>query len=207
MPDSLLSLGPANPKFDDPLLLALLSVCKILHITQTATALVAGLPLLDHKLTPDLFPRAAERAGLRASLLRRPLERISTLVLPVVLLLKDGTTCVLVGRDGEGCTVIVPETESGEKTVAAAELNALYSGLAFFVQVSHHFDARSGDAGLPKAKHWFWDVIAKSWPIYAEVLAASLLINIFALAAPLFFMNVYDRVVPNRALETFGCLR
>ncbi|BBL57222.1 type I secretion system permease/ATPase [Methylomonas koyamae] len=202
MPDSLLSLGPANPKFDDPLLLALLSVCKILHITQTATALVAGLPLLDHKLTPDLFPRAAERAGLRASLLRRPLERISTLVLPVVLLLKDGTTCVLVGRDGEGCTVIVPETESGEKTVAAAELNALYSGLAFFVQVSHHFDARSGDAGLPKAKHWFWDVIAKSWPIYAEVLAASLLINIFALAAPLFFMNVYDRVVPNRALET-----
>lgn len=202
MPDSLLSLGPANPKFDDPLLLALLSVCKILHIPQTATALVAGLPLPDHKLTPELFPRAAERAGLRASLLRRPLERISRLVLPVVLLLKDGSTCVLVGVDADCYTVIVPETESGEKTVAAAELNALYSGLAFFVQVGHRFDARSGEAGLPKVKHWFWDVIAKSWPIYAEVLAASLLINIFALAAPLFFMNVYDRVVPNRALET-----
>ncbi|WP_445372654.1 type I secretion system permease/ATPase [Methylomonas sp. HW2-6] len=206
MPDSLQSVGPANPKFDDPLLLALLSVCKILHIPQTETALVAGLPLQNHKLTPELFQRAAERAGLRSSLLRRPLARISNLVLPVVLLLKDGNTCVLVGREGDRCSVVVPETESGEKIVDAGELEALYSGMAFFVQLNHRFDARSEESALPKAKHWFWDVIAKSWPIYAEVVAASLLVNLFALATPLFFMNVYDRVVPNRALETLWVL-
>ncbi|TPQ25756.1 type I secretion system permease/ATPase [Methylomonas koyamae] len=206
MPDSLQSVGPANPKFDDPLLLALLSVCKILHIPQTETALVAGLPLQNHKLTPELFQRAAERAGLRSSLLRRPLARISNLVLPVVLLLKDGNTCVLVGREGDRCSVVVPETESGEKIVDAGELEALYSGMAFFVQLNHRFDARSEESALPKATHWFWDVIAKSWPIYAEVVAASLLVNLFALATPLFFMNVYDRVVPNRALETLWVL-
>jgi len=51
-------------------------------------------------------------------------------------------------------------------------------------------------------KHWFWSTIKLSIPIYKDVLYASLLINLFVLASPLFTMNVYDRVVPNNAIET-----
>ncbi|WP_446808271.1 type I secretion system permease/ATPase [Methylomonas sp. 2BW1-5-20] len=206
MPDSGQISGPADSTFDDPLLLALLSVCKLLHIPQTATALVAGLPLVDNKLTPALFVRAAERAGLTSRLLRRPLEKVSNLVLPAVLLLEDGNACVLIAKSDESYTVILPETDSGEKTVSPQELQAIYSGTAFFVQLRHRFDGRTSESAVPKVKHWFWDVLFKSWPIYAEVLAASLLINLFALASPLFFMNVYDRVVPNHALETLWVL-
>jgi len=191
---------------DDPLLLALLSVCKLLNTPHSADSLTAGLPLIDNKLNPSLFVRAAQRAGFSTGLVRRPVAEISNLVLPAVLLLKDKKTCVLISKQNDTCTIILPETDSGEKTVQMSVLNEIYTGSAFFVQLEHAFDDRAANSVIPKAKHWFWDVIYKSWPVYSEALAASLLINLFALASPLFIMNVYDRVVPNHALETLWVL-
>ena len=191
---------------DDPLLLALLSVCKLLNTPHSADSLTAGLPLVDNKLNASLFIRAAQRAGFSTGLVRRPLAEISNLVLPAVLMLKDNKTCVLISRQADTCTIILPETNSGEKTVPLSTLEGMYTGASFFIQQNHSFDDRTADSVIPKAKHWFWDVIFKSWPIYSEALAASLLINLFALASPLFIMNVYDRVVPNHALETLWVL-
>lgn len=191
---------------DDSLLLALISVCKVLHTPHSAESLTTGLPLIDNKLTPSLFVRAAQRAGFSTGLVRRPLAEISNLVLPAVLLLKDNKTCVLLSKNDDTCNVILPETDSGEKTVSLDLIEEVYSGAAFFIQINHTFDDRTANSAIPKATHWFWDVIYKSWPIYGEALAASLLINLFALASPLFIMNVYDRVVPNHAFETLWVL-
>jgi ATP-binding cassette subfamily C protein LapB len=68
------------------------------------------------------------------------------------------------------------------------------------------FDARTEHSAVPRVKHWFWGVVGQAWPIYAEVLLASFLINLFALVMPLFIMNVYDRVVPNETTETLWAL-
>jgi len=200
-------VSPEAPaKIDDPLLLALLSICKLLHTPHSADALTSGLPLIDNKLTLPLFIRAAERAGLSAGYVKRPLQKISNLVLPAVLLLNDDKTCILLKKDKEQCTVLLPESGSGEKTLPVDTLAAEYSGGAIFIQLAHQFDDRTADSVTPKIKHWFWDVIYKSWPIYTEVMLATLLINLFALASPLFVMNVYDRVVPNHAVETLWVL-
>ena len=57
-----------------------------------------------------------------------------------------------------------------------------------------------------RAGHWFWSVMAENRALYRDVLLAALVINVFALALPLFSMNVYDRVVPNNAIETLWAL-
>ncbi|MES9967850.1 MAG: hypothetical protein ABW074_11350, partial [Sedimenticola sp.] len=60
--------------FDDPLLECLVMLSRIEGRPMSADALKAGLPLVDYRLTPELFPRAAERAGLTSRLVRRPLS-------------------------------------------------------------------------------------------------------------------------------------
>ena len=42
--------------------------------------------------------------------------------------------------------------------------------------------------------------------IYGQVIAASVLINLFALASSLYIMTVYDRVIPNKAVESLWAL-
>src|SRR5687768_16124972 len=73
----------------DPLLDCLVHLTGLFGKPGSAEALTAGLPVPDHGLTPELFVRAATRVGLSAQIVRRPLDEISSLVLPAVLLLND----------------------------------------------------------------------------------------------------------------------
>lgn len=50
--------------------------------------------------------------------------------------------------------------------------------------------------------HWFWSIVYECKGTYGLILLAAVFINLFALVSPLFIMNVYDRVIPNNAIET-----
>ena len=192
----------------DPLLDCLVELTRIHGRPSTRAALVAGLPLENGTLTPSLFARAASRSGLSAKVLRRPLDKIDEVLLPAVLLTAGEQACVLLGWDesGETARLLFPETGQGSVYMARSELEARYSGIAIFARPHFRFDKRTPQVGDVKLRHWFWGALSDQWPVYRDVLAGALLINIIALAMPLFSMNVYDRVVPNRAMETLWVL-
>ena len=54
--------------------------------------------------------------------------------------------------------------------------------------------------------HWFFGPVLACKAIYLQVMWASVLINIFALASSVYIMTVYDRVVPNNAIESLWAL-
>ena len=192
----------------DPLLDCLVELTRIHGRPSTRAALVAGLPLEKGKLTPSLFARAASRSGLSAKVLRRPLDKIDSALLPAVLLTANDEACVLLGWDetGENARLLFPETGQGSVSLSRTDLSARYSGIAIFARPHFRFDKRTPQVSDVKLRHWFWGALADQWPVYRDVLAAALLINVIALAMPLFTMNVYDRVVPNRAMETLWVL-
>ena len=192
----------------DPLLDCLVELTRIHGRPSTRAALVAGLPLENGKLTPSLFARAASRSGLSAKVLRRSLDKIDAVLLPAVLLTAGDEACVLLGWDesGENARLLFPEAGQGSVSLSRAELEHRYIGIAIFARPHFRFDKRTPQVGDVKLRHWFWGALADQWPIYRDVLAAALLINVIALAMPLFSMNVYDRVVPNRAMETLWVL-
>ncbi|MGH9578617.1 MAG: ABC transporter transmembrane domain-containing protein, partial [Terriglobales bacterium] len=136
----------------------------------------------------------------------RPLERLSSLVLPVVLLLNDAQACILKGFKPDGrCEIVDPDT-GGASEIALEELRKAYSGHLILVREQLRFDSRTEHSAVPRVEHWFWGVVRQAWPIYGEVLVGSFLINVFALVMPLFIMNVYDRVVPNDTTETLWAM-
>jgi len=191
---------------DDPLLNCLTILSKLLNKPHSPESLIHGLPLVDNKLTPKLFSRAAERAGLSSKVVQRQLRKISNLVLPAVLLLENSTACIVLEINNKIARVIFPESGDGESEIEIDVLSSRYTGYAIFIKTVHKFDKRTEHSLIPRTKHWFWGTILRFWPIYTEVFIASILVNLFALASPLFVMNVYDRVVPNHAIETLWVL-
>ncbi|MCB1668491.1 MAG: type I secretion system permease/ATPase [Pseudomonadales bacterium] len=189
------------------LLDCLMQVASIEGVLSSETAIASGLPLIEGDLTPELFVRAANRAGLAAILLDRELDIIPVEVLPAVLVLKDGGGAVLSDIDTElGYAVVTAPGDQSAHQISLQELQDAYTGHVFYLRKMQQFDSRTPRIHKDKSQHWFWSVIKSSRTIYRDVLIASFLINLFVLAQPLFVMNVYDRVVPNNALETLWAL-
>ena len=199
-----------DDRFFDPLLECLVIMTQLKQQPCAAASLIAGLPLVDHRLTPALFIRAAERAGLSARLVKRSLTKIYASLLPCVLILTNKQACILTDINHQlgTATVILPESGIGKTTLSLSDLEKDFAGLVLFIKQIYDFESRANERQRETLKHpsWFWGTIWHFKHYYMQILFASFLINLFALASPLFVMNVYNRVVPNAAMDTLWVL-
>lgn len=126
---------------------------------------------------------------------------------PAIVALGEDGDCVVVHevRDGDA---LVWRPGSGEAVWERLdELEPHYAG--WFASVfGDPTTLREGAQPWQAAArgHWFWSEAWKLRHRFHSVLVASVLINLLALALPLFSMNVYDRVIPNRAQATLWVL-
>jgi len=199
--------GSRDAHGDDPLLDCLVIITRIHGRPQSAEGLVAGLPLQDHRLSPQICVRAAERQGFSARVQKRALNKISSLVLPVILLLQDGSACVLSGLKADGSArIIQPESGAGERSLPVSELAQDYSGYCLFVQPRPRGDNLHEHPLWKEGNNWFWATLWYFRHYYVEAMLSAVVINVLTIATSLFIMNVYDRVVPNSALDTLYIL-
>jgi ATP-binding cassette subfamily C protein LapB len=200
--------APEIAAFEDPLSDSLLYLAARHGRALSREALVAGLPL-QGKLTPALYERAAQRAGLEAELFERRVEDIPALVLPAVLIFQDGSTRILLKTDPAAghVTLVNPSLANSNEVLERIDVvRAQHSGFAYYVRPANVADPRAVATGdLPK-KHWFWSVVSRFGANYVHVAIAALIVNMLALAAPLFTMSVYDRVIPNGAIPSLVAL-
>ena len=195
----------------DALLLCLVLFTRLYHKPFSAESLVSGLPitaqnetleLFSTNNTSSLFSRAAQRAGLKASLSERPIREILSLHLPCILILADNNACILEAFSENKAKVIYAADEAVEEWVEIEALENIYLGFYFLLKKEYEHVGEKESSLHTHSKHWFWDTLKLSKAIYGDVILATLLVNLFVLATPLFTMNVYDRVIPNNAQET-----
>ncbi len=201
----------------DPLLECLVIFAKRFHRPVSTDALVAGLPVKPGASGPELFSlgsakglfsRVAKRAGFASRLTKRDLDDLSGLLLPCILVLRDRKACILeeVDRAKGVAKVILPEVGEGEEWIDMEKLRSQHVGFAFLLKQQYRTEQRQHRILNVREGHWFWGTLARAKGIYATIFLASIMINLFVLSTPLFTMNVYDRVVPNHAVETLWVL-
>lgn len=190
------TVANTGPQDKDTLLGALVYLTRFHLRPQSAASLSAGIPLTG-QFDEALFVRAANQAGFNAAVSKTPLINISPETLPAVILLHDDYV-ILEALQADEAILVDPEDPTAQKRISRQDLESSYQGVCLYCK-----PAATTEQGQ---EHWFWSTIKLSRNIYFEILVASLLINLFALVSPLFIMNVYDRVVPNYAIETLWVL-
>ncbi len=195
--------------FEDPLLECLVLFTKLNRRPFSKDSLIAGLPVTSgERLSPELFIRAAERANIVARFKKRRLDEISNLILPCILTLKNNQACLLekLDWDNNTATLVLSDAPDGRVTVAIDKLQEDYLGYAVYFTEKFQQASKKESLIASRKGHWFWHTFWDNRAVYRDVIIASIVINLFVLANPLFVMNVYDRIVPNNAVESLWVL-
>ncbi len=201
----------------DPLLEALALFAKLYYRPVSIESLISGLPVQPNTSSPEMFSmnnskgmfsRVAKRAGFVSKLIKSDLMGISELLLPCIIILKDKKACILdsVDKKKGKAKIVLPEIGESEQWVSLDKLEEMYLGFAFLLKKEYRYKNRPLQLIEKDQGHWFFGTLWRSKEIYYSVIMASLMINLFVLATPMFTMNVYDRVVPNNAIDTLWVL-
>src|SRR3954451_3049392 len=191
----------------DPVLDCLTYLAREADRPSSPVLLRAGLALADDGTLPfHQIEPALDQVGMRAEPVTRRLRGWPSGKTPAILELADNRAAVLLEMR-EGDALIYAPGVAEPHWVKIAELEPVYTGRAVVVETDPTRE-REGERPWDKAKrrHWFWSEVWKVRKEFWPVLLAALVVNLLAFAMPLFTMNVYDRVIPNKSISTLWVL-
>ena len=178
---------------------------------RSAESLLAGTSVVG-RLGPDQALRVLRGAGFNCGLVQRPISELNSLLLPAVLLLKDGDACIVAARQDAGgqatrYRVVMPGREHHELDASEAELINEYTGIALVATPLVEAPAQRDEPLLrDPASHWLWGTMRRFVPYYRAALLAAMLSNLLMLVTGLVTSVVFDKVIPHQAFVTLWAL-
>ena len=145
--------------------------------------------------------RHAKQTGLKARVIRTTFVRLATTPLPGIAVLRDGGF-LLLGKAGDGKVLVQSPLAPRPQLMTQAEFEAVWDGRIVLVA------RRAGLVDLARRFDitWFLGAIVKYRGLLGEVFVASFFLQLFALATPLIFQVVIDKVLVHRSMTTLDLL-
>lgn len=193
-------------KYDNTLYDCLFLILKFYDKSKAIKDVLSGLPVTNENISLDIFLRAIERANISCQVKKLPLQKVLMYPMPALIFLSEKKVVLAVEYLADENVIRSLSIGGEDSNIPVEQLQNEYLGYAVVFYPEQYEVMQQDKLQENESNGWFWSVVFKSWRIYRDVLLASFLINAFALASPLFIMNVYDRVVPNYAIETLWVL-
>jgi ATP-binding cassette, subfamily B, bacterial HlyB/CyaB len=181
-------------------LLALVVLLKFLRVPADPEQLRHELGHGAPASASDLV-RLAKRLSARAKIVDADVLALAALPLPAIAETHDGNFFLIAQANAEGFVTQAPAT--GEVRVLSAEaLGAIWSGRLILLTT------REGVAGASRRfdVSWFIPALVRYRRLLGEVMLVSFVIQLVALASPLFFQVIIDKVLVHNGLTTLDVM-
>jgi ATP-binding cassette, subfamily B, bacterial HlyB/CyaB len=166
-------------------------------------------PGRDGDITPATLIQVAQKVGLAAKLVNLSWSRLGRLgqALPAILILRTGEDVILSGiKEGEGGTEAVIRDlrapQQGFQFWDRAKLEENWDGQIILFKRKYALT----DTNQPFSLRWFVPEFLRQRRAFTDVVIAALTLHVLALATPIFFQLMIDRVVVHHVEATMMVL-
>lgn len=198
---------PSLAAADAPWLEALLAVARHYRLEGAEEQVRVAVAWIQDQPLDARIERMARHLGLACQFVAYQPGLVDPWRLPLVVDLGDDQVGVVDTMDGQGQIGLRLSGTAGLPTrLEEADLASRARRVLLVKPATSVPDARVDDYIRPYQPNWFWQLALQDWRRYGDVLLASLVANVLALAAIVFSMQVYDRVVPAQSIPTLWVL-
>ena len=193
----------ASVDLETNLILAVQHVLALSGMVFSSGA-VRDLPELNgESFDPRSAVSAFNHVGFEATYGEMKLKKLRATHCPTIGFLKTGEAVVIHAIDESGMVhwrQFSKEDQYFEKQLPRKELDGLLKPYLILARPIHA-------ASKTKGKNdWFWGSLLQGRWLYGQVVIAAAITNFLGLSTSLFIMVVYDRIVPNEAIESLIAL-
>ncbi|MEC8567172.1 MAG: type I secretion system permease/ATPase, partial [Pseudomonadota bacterium] len=190
-----------------PWLQAVLTIAKHYRIEPSEERVRLQLDWNQNQNLDDILLLMSKQVGLNVCKVQFTNDVINPWRLPVIIELKDGQVGVIDKADSEGNVSVQLSGDQGlSQKFAVGALKHIVKDVYILRPEKSVPDARIDEYIKPYEPSWFWSIVLQDWKRYVDIMFASLMANILALATIIFSMQVYDRVVPSQSVPTLWVL-
>jgi len=190
-----------------PWLQAVLAIAKHYRIEPSEERLGLQLEWNQNQSIDDILTLVSRQIGMNLRKAEFSEDLLNPWRLPLLIQMEDGQVGVLNQLDVNGNANIQFSGDQGLAQVLTIELLKQNVANVYILRPEKSIpDVRIDEYIKPYEQSWFWSIVLRDWKRYLDVMFASLMANILALATILFSMNVYDRVIPAQSVPTLWVL-
>ncbi|SFV71327.1 ABC transporter, transmembrane region:ABC transporter:Peptidase C39, bacteriocin processing [hydrothermal vent metagenome] len=188
------------------LLHAFLFISKYYGKEISKDSLLAQLPKFEGDIPYDYIVRVSQKLNLESKVVPFNTLHLQNSFLPIIVRTKTNEYAVLLEYSEDKVVLTSTLIENTTEILSKEVFLDLYETEIILIKANFNFNNTTNRFKNLSPKSWFTDTVFLNKGLYFQLILTTVLINLLVVALPMFTLNIYDRVIPNNAIDTLWVL-